>query len=57
MARVPIDQLSETKFREIETQTGLVAARVDGWLVWEVDGTVSYVDPDEFERDFERSPP
>ncbi len=56
MARVLIDALLRTKFRETATKRDLDAARVDGWLVWHDDGAVSYVEADQFEEDFERSP-
>jgi hypothetical protein len=55
MPGVLIDELLRTKFRETETQRDFDAARVDGWLVWDDDGTVSYVEADQFETDFERS--
>lgn len=51
-----IDALLRTKFRETGTQRDFGAARVDGWLVWDDDETVSYVEADQFETDFERSP-
>jgi len=56
MPGVLIDALLQTKYRETETQRDIAAARVDGWLVWDADGTVSYVEADQFETDFERSP-
>lgn len=53
---VLIDALLRTKFRETGTQRDIGAARVDGWLVWDDDGIMSYVEADQFETDFERSP-
>jgi hypothetical protein len=55
MPGVLIDALLRTKFHEAMTDLDFDAARVDGWLVWDADGTVSYVEADIFEEDFRRS--
>lgn len=52
MPEQPVDELPRERFREKASGTVFEAARIYGWIVWDVEGP-QLIEPGEFEARYE----
>jgi hypothetical protein len=52
----PLSELRASRYREKASGREFNAVRVDGWIVWDLEGP-NLVDSDEFEADYEPAEP